>query len=359
MVALRGDFSELSFGGPRARQSALTALAVTLATTAALVVRVDDPWWAVTSAFMSTQTTAPASVQRGVLRIGGTVAGAALVLALSPWLVENQVALALVLLVISTAGVLGLLVSGHGYAWLLGAITADMVLLAMLADPLSAVDTACSRTAEVTIGTLAAMLVATLLASDADPPAPQAPPGWSDLLGAQWPAVQHALQAGVGVMIVPLVWRWLELPGLSQTAVTVAAVMAVPVLSGDAAANQQKIVERSMHRILGCGLWGMAGLACLAVSVTSFVPWLLMLTAGIWLAAHIQGSQRGIGYVGTQGAVVFISTLVQGWGPPDSILQGIDRFIGIVGGLLILLVVSVVGAPSNDNRAGRGVPGGL
>jgi hypothetical protein len=29
-----------------------------------------------------------------------------------------------------------------------------------------------------------------------------------------------------------------------------------------------------------------------------------MLTAGIWIAAHVQASQRGIGYVGTQGAVV-------------------------------------------------------
>jgi hypothetical protein len=72
-----------------------------------------------------------------------------------------------------------------------------------------------------------------------------------------------------------------------------------------------------------------------------------MLTAGIWIAAHIQGSQRGIGYVGTQGAVVFISMLVQGWGPPNSIIQGIDRFAGITGGLLILLVVSLLTAPSH------------
>ena len=61
------------------------------------------------------------------------------------------------------------------------------------------------------------------------------------------------------LFIVPLVWRALDLPSLSQTAVTVAAVMAVPALSGDAAANQQKIVERSMHRLLGCGLVGHTG----------------------------------------------------------------------------------------------------
>jgi hypothetical protein len=43
---------------------------------------------------------------------------------------------------------------------------------------------------------------------------------------------------------------------------------------------------------------------------------------------------------------VFISTLVQDWGPPISILQGIERFAGITGGLLILMVVSLLTAPS-------------
>jgi hypothetical protein len=90
---------------------------------------------------------------------------------------------------------------------------------------------------------------------------------------------------------------------------------------------------------------------CLALSATTFLPWLLMLTAGIWIAAHVQGSQRGIGYVGTQGAVVFISTLVQGSGPPTSILQGIDRFVGITGGLLILLIVSLLSAAPRGDAA--------
>jgi hypothetical protein len=61
----------------------------------------------------------------------------------------------------------------------------------------------------------------------------------------------------------------------------------------------------------------------------------------------VQGSRRGVGYVGTQGAMVFISTLVQGSGPPTSILPGIDRFAGIGGGLLILLMVSLLTAPNS------------
>jgi uncharacterized membrane protein YccC len=345
MTVLCHEMSELRLTGQRGRRCALAALAVALACMAALALHLDETWWAAISAFMCSQATAPASVQRGVLRILGTAAGAGLAVLLSPLLAGDTVALSLALLVGTTLGVLGLLVSGHGYAWLLSAITADMVFLALLSDPSSALSVGANRTLEVVIGTTAAMAVALLIAP-AEDAVPQGPaPGWSDLRGAQWPAVGHALRAGVGVMLVPLVWSWLELPSLSQTAITITAVMAVPALSSDAGANQRKITERALHRILGCLSGGIAGLACLAVSIDSLLPWMLMLTTGIWIAAHIQASERGIGYVGTQGGVVFISTLVQGTGPAVSILPGIERFVGITGGLLILLAVLLLTAP--------------
>jgi uncharacterized membrane protein YccC len=346
-VALRQELAELHLVVGRGPLCAMTGLAVALATTIAVAARVDAVWWAAISAFVSTRATGPAAVQRGGLRIAGTAGGAMLAVLLSPWLVNDLVALSLVLLAVSAWGVAGFLVSRHGYAWLLGAVTADMVLLSALSDPLSALTIACNRTAEVAIGTVAAILVALVLVPDTEAaPPPSVAPGWSDLLGAQWPAMQHALRTGTAVMLVPLVWNWLEMPGLSQTAVTVAAVMAVPSLSNDPATDRQKVAERAMHRVLGCLLGGIAGLGCLALSVENFLPWLLTLTAGVWVAAHVQGSQRGIGYIGTQAAVVFITTLVQDWGPPSSIFPGIERLAGITGGLLILLVVSLLTAPS-------------
>ena len=272
---LRDEVAELGLSSTRSQQCAMTALAVTLATVIALQLRVDAPWWAAISAFVSVRTTAPASMQRGALRIIGTAIGAAFGLLLSPWLIEDQVALSLVLLAVGTLGVLGLQVSNHGYAWLLGAVTTVMVLLAALSDPQSTFDIACNRTAEVTIGTTAAILVTLVLMPIAQTAlsAPAAP-GWSNVLETQWPSVEHALRAGVAVMLVPLVWRWLELPNLSQTAVTAAAVMAVPALTHDDAANRQLITERALHRLLGCLLGGVAGLACLILSIESFLPWL-------------------------------------------------------------------------------------
>jgi uncharacterized membrane protein YccC len=345
-TALWLELAEIRLFGGRWRRCATTTLAVVLGVTVALALHVDDALWAAISAFVCSQANAPASVQRGILRILGTMAGAGLAVLLSPLLVDDTVALSLALLLVSALGVLGWLVSSHGYAWLLVAITVDMVLMALLGDPSSALGVAANRTAEVILGTTSAMLVAELMRPDANAaPAPKAA-GWSDLLGAQWPAVRHALQAGIAVLMVPLVWNLLELPSLSPATITVAAVMALPTLSNNAEADQQKIVERAMQRIMGCLLGGIAGLVCLALSVENFLPWMLMLSAGIWVGAHIQASERGVSYVGMQGAMVFIMTLVQGRGPPNSILPGIERFAGIMGGLLILLAVLIVTAPS-------------
>jgi hypothetical protein len=67
----------------------------------------------------------------------------------------------------------------------------------------------------------------------------------------------------------------------------------------------------------------------------------------------VQASTREIGYVGTQGAVVFIMTMVQGSGPPSSIIPGIERLAGITGGLLIVMTVSMLLAPRLSVEARR------
>jgi uncharacterized membrane protein YccC len=351
-VSLRRELAEIEIASARGAHCARTTLAVALTVTIALALRVDAPWWAAISAFVSIQITAPSSIERGALRIAGTAIGAAIAVLLSPWLIEDQVAVSLVLFVASAIAVLGLQVSRHGYAFMLGGVTIDMVLLSAIDDPTSVLSVACNRTAEVTIGTVTAILVSIVLSPRSEKVTHPAKPGWSDLLGAQWPSVQHALRAGLGVMLVPWLWNLLALPNLSQTAITVAAVMAVQSTTEDEVANRQKIVTRATHRLFGCLIGGIAGLAVLSLSFESFIPWLATLCAGVWVGAHVQNSARGIGYVGTQGAVVFIMTLVQGFGPPGDILAGGERFAGITGGLLIVLAVSMLTAKwPADRRA--------
>ena len=353
-AALRRELGEIEIAGARGGHCTRTALAVALSVIAALVLRVDAPWWAAISAFVSIQTSAPSSIEHGALRVAGTAIGAAVAVLLSPWLIEDQVGISLALFIASAVAVLGLQVSSYGYAFMLGGVTLDMVLLAAIGDPASVLSVACNRAAEVTIGTVVAVLVSIVLLPPLDGTGHRSAPGWSDLLGAQWPSVQHALRAGLGVMLVPWVWNFLELPNLSQTAITVAAVMAVQAASPDEVTNRKQVVVRATHRMLGCLVGGSIGLVVLSFLSESFLAWLFVLGAGAWLGAFVQNSKRCIGYVGTQGGVVFIMTLVQGFGPPESIVVGMERFAGITGGLAITLAVSVLTADSpTPARQGR------
>ncbi len=350
LSAVRQDIVEIGLRGPRARLGAMAAVSVVTSTTAALALHLDDVWWAAISGFMAIQATIPASVRKAVLRIVGTIAGAIAAVLLTPWLAYDHVAFCLVLMIVTTTGVIGVQVSPHGYAWLFTAVTFDLILLMSLDRPMLAFDLAVYRVMEVIIGCVAAVVVALLLAPEAQGAAAAEPPGWTDLLGARWPIVLHAIRSGITVALIPIVWSWFELVDFSQMAVTVAVVMAVPILSDHPVDQGRLIVNRAFHRIIGCFLGGLAALACLGIPLTEFLPFTLVLAAGVYVATFVQGSERGVGYVGTQAAFVFIITLVQGFGPPTSVWPGVDRFGGMLGGLSILLVVSLLLWPEPSPR---------
>jgi uncharacterized membrane protein YccC len=351
IVGVFQELREIQFAGPRARQASITALAVAISVGIACAMHLPEVWWAGISGFMSTQATRLASINKAVLRIAGTASGATLGVALTGWLAYDPVACCLALLIISAIGILGVIVSPHGYAWLFFAVTFSLVLLMSLVDPLSASSLAIFRTIEVVVGTVVAIIVAIALAPPGSADTVPEPPGWSDLLGARWPAVMHAVRSGIAVAVLPLVWSAFDLPGLWTMAMTMASVLSIPVLSDHALDDAKKIAEKALQRLLGCLLGGVPALVLLAAPLTSFLPWLGALAAGIWVGAYVQGSTRGVGYVGTQAAIVFIITLVQGEGPPASILPGIDRLVGITLGLTVLLIVTLLVQPADEGAA--------
>jgi uncharacterized membrane protein YccC len=341
------ELRDLQFTGPRARACTIAALSVVLATTLAQWASMSEVWWASMSGFMASQATRPASIQRSLLRIAGTAAGAALGYLAIGLFAYDHVALCLFLLVSGTLGVLGMSVSRYGYAWLFGGLTANMIVMMAMNDPARTVYIAFDRLAEVSIGCFAAVLMAILLAPEGGPAAaPDGASGWHDLLGTRWPAVGHAVRSGVTIMLLPIIWNLFDLPSLTQMAVTVAAVMAIPVTVDDPRATGRTVTGRAVQRLVGCLCGGVLGLACLALPLTLYPLWLAMLFAGVWLCAQIGASERGVGYAGIQACIVFMMTLVQGPGPPDSILPGINRFAGITGGLVVLLVISLMLWPS-------------
>ena len=345
--ALLRELRTLAVWDLRAQSATMAAGAAVASVLVAFAMHLPDVWWAAISGFISTQPTRPASVQKALLRVTGTAAGAALGYLLAGWLAYDHAACCLCLALAGGVGIYGVVVSPHGYAWLFFGVTFTLVVLLSLTDPTQAFSLAVYRTLEIAVGTASAALLAVLLAPDGAG-TPVTMPGWRDPFGANWPVTMHAVRSGIAVGVIPLAWSTFYLPGVSAMATTVAAVLAVPVLTVHASDRGAQLVAKASYRLLGCFVGGIAGLALLALPVTVFLPWLLVLWVGTWLFAWMQGSPSGAGYVGTQAAVVFLMTLVQGEGPPSSILPGLDRFVGIMLGVGTLLLVSaLVRAPAD------------
>ena len=108
------------------------------------------------------------------------------------------------------------------------------------------------------------------------------------------------------------------------------------------APDARTIIERSVYRLVGCALGALLGLFVLYWVGSNFLVWLLLLMLGTWLSSQIQSGSTGIGYVGTQAEIAFLLSMIQGLGPPLSPTPGLDRFAGIMAGLSLLLVITMV-----------------
>src|SRR5262249_28046355 len=124
--------------------------------------------------------------------------------------------------------------------------------------------------------------------------------------------------------------------------ISVGAVMAVPVLTGVTERDQAAVARRAVHRLTGCALGGGTGLLLLALPLTDeFLPWLLLLVAGAAVGIQIPCGRQGSGLVGTQATVALILTLVQGFGPPTSLVPAVDRLAGMLGALGLMLIAAL------------------
>ena len=70
--------------------------------------------------------------------------------------------------------------------------------------------------------------------------------------------------------------------------------------------------------------------------------WIALIPPGIWLCSQIQNGTTGISYIGTQAMFSYLMSMVQGQGPPATISPGLERLVGVMGGLTILFIVTLV-----------------
>ena len=345
LVCYWRELQELGQDPVRSRQGIVAACSVMLATVLALLLQVQSPWWAATSGYMSLMATGSGSLRRGLLRLSGTVVGALVGFVMARWLPYDHVALYLFLAGVTMLGVIAMQVSPHGLAWLFMTITTSMVLLSALDNPLQAAEVAYYRCFEVAVGVFSAIIVARVMQDWHVEPPPTAP-GWRHLLDKQWPAVLHGMRSAIAVCAVLFVWILVDLPQVAEMAITVAVVMAAP--GTDSLGTRHAVAVKSLHRFVGCLIGGVIALIVLAIQVEAFPWWLATIGVSVWIGMQIQMGRHGVGYAGTQSTFVFVVTMVQGPAPPTSIMPGVDRFIGITGGLGILLVVSLLLWPSDQ-----------
>jgi uncharacterized membrane protein YccC len=354
--ALGTELRSMSWRGARGLEATEAAAAVTLATLAALAIHSDNPWWAAISAFMATRASGSATISRALMRVAGSIAGGVAALIALRLFVYQSLPFLLCLFVFSCVGSIGFVTSRYGYAWLIGTITACLVMLMCFDQPYSAFDTAVNRVADVFVGVTASLVVCALspraTGAAAAAPVLLAPPPlafWRRRYGVElqrWlPAngalIMHACRGGLTVTLMPALAEWIAPVSPVTLGITAVMVMSIPptaIVNYDTSA----IVARALHRLIGCLIGALVGIGLLAFGADDFLLWLALIPPGIWVCSQIQNGSTGISYIGTQAMFAYLMSMIQGQGPPDTIAPGLERLVGVMGGLTILFIVTLV-----------------
>jgi uncharacterized membrane protein YccC len=335
----------LCTAGPRMIDEFECVASVLLAIVFGHLADVQNISWAAFSGYMVMRGHISESLLRGVLRVMGTVVGALLALAIVPLIWTNLVAAAVVLALIGGAALYGALTNKHSYAWLFVGLTFAMVLMDKLEHPDLFIDAfASTRIRETLAGTVACVLVSavstlTLRRRWPGSPGPAAPRfGWHP------EAARHSGQAAAALATLPFIGAAFHVPQLSQGAVTIMALMIIPA-GGIGKSGLAPVSRRIVLRVAGC----VCGAALAAVFLFlahipahAAVPVLILGTMlGVMLGRHIENSKSPIAYGGTQFTLAVLVTLV-----PDSYVHAaidpsIERLIGILVGILLLVPVLV------------------
>lgn len=316
-------------------------LSVLLAIVIAHLVGAQNISWAAFSGYMVMRGHIADSLQRGTLRIVGTFAGAAVALLVVPTIQNFWPLSSFAGAVFGGVTLYRALTGRRSYAWLFTGLTFEMILLDKLEHPGDAITAfAVTRILEVSSGTCASIVVSTLstLTVRHRWPAIRAsvpqPVGWNSY------ALRHAAQGAVALALLPAVQAFLGMREVAQGAVSIMAVMMVPV-SSLGASGLVPVSRRLMERIVGC-LVGAAVAACiLFIAHDSPVVMMLGTAIGVLVGRHIENGNHSHIYVGTQFTLAILVTLVPDNYANVAISPSLDRLFGILVGMALLEPVLV------------------
>ncbi len=139
------------------------------------------------------------------------------------------------------------------------------------------------------------------------------------------------VKVGLGILLCPLIWTAFALPGATQIAVSMGAV-----LNLDFNATKQK----SLMRVYGCFIGAALAIFTLMVlRVESLSLLLLLIFAVAYGCSHLHNSASRYAYLGTQAIVAYLMGVIVGFAPswvPD---PAVERLVDIIGGVLFLYFI--------------------
>ncbi|MEO3473032.1 FUSC family protein [Roseomonas sp. CAU 1739] len=314
--------------GWSARQGLTTATGVVVAVLASLLLGLQDPWWSAISAWVVAAPDRHQLLAKATQRVLATLVGLATGLVLAAASNGQPALLLLALFCVGATGSWARQVAPTPYAWVLGAVTATMVLVQAAVSPSGLFEFAANRTAEIVTGVLCATLVALLIM-----PAASAPPAAAPVAPSPDELAVVTLSGGLVLVAVLLLWQRFDLPQPMQMAIS-----ALVVLDRDLGSLR----HRGRQRVLGCVLGGGFGLVAMTLGGASLLLWLGVLGLGLFLFSVLHHGGGPSAYVGTQGGLAVIITLVSGRAPPASILPVAERLAGATLGVVVLTLVAML-----------------
>lgn len=322
--ALGEELRALLGGAARTGPASRTMAACLLALLAALLLQLQEPWWAVITAFVIAQRDARATLGRSLDRVLGTVLGAAAGYVMAAF-ADDHLTFALLTATMVAAALYGQERVRHGYAMLLAGITVVLVLFGSLVTPAASLAIAVYRALEIGLGVTVASVIEAIWSEPGRAAAVTAPPGF---LGRPVDAelLATALTGGIAVALIPFVWEGLQLPGLGQTPITAFVIMT---------ATRSGPLAKALSRMVGCLLGGALGLLVMALVGDAFLPWIAGTGLGLLACAHLRHGSGDVAYAGQQAGIAFIMATVQGGAPSADILPAIDRLVGVAGGMAV------------------------
>lgn len=333
---VQNELRELTRPGPRMADEIACVLSVMLAIVLAQLADARMVNWAAVSALVLLKSDTLETLLRGAMRMVGTLTGGALALMLAPLALHSLAVAVLSAGLVGGMGLYGMLTGRRAYAWFLFGLTFEIVLLDKLANPdLATFELAFTRVIEVGAGTLACVVVSL---------------GAALISGKDWlanrkarpermrwnaTAARHAAQTGIALAALPLLYHFVKVPELTQAAITIMAVMIVPV-AGLGQSGLVPVSRRLLHRAIGCVAAGLLAIGLLVLAHGNVAVIIAGTCFGLFLGRHLETGGKATQYVGLQFSIALLTALV-----PDSYSQietgvAMERLLGIAVGMAML-----------------------